>query len=59
MIDPSALKCYLAQIERNLAEMPIEVLQEAKRRQDIDKHNAMIDQLKHEKKMRSLLARID
>lgn len=50
MIDQNALKRHLSQVERNLAEMPIEVLQEAKRRQAIDKHNAMIDRLKREKK---------
>ncbi len=50
MIDQSALRSCLAQIERNIASAPIEVLREVKRRQDIDKHNAMIDQLKREKK---------
>lgn len=50
MIDQIALNNYLVQIERNLAAMPVEVLLDAKRRQDIDKHNAMIDQLKREKK---------
>ena len=50
MIDQSALKSYLAQIERNIASAPMDVLREVKRRQDIDKHNAMIEQLKREKK---------
>lgn len=52
MIDQDALRRHLAQIERNLAAMPVKVLLDAKRRQDIDKHNAMIDQLKREKKAR-------
>ena len=43
MIDQAALKSYLAQIERNIASAPMDVLREVKRRQDIDKHNAMID----------------
>ncbi len=42
-IDPAAAKQRMQQILSELAAVPVEVLQEAKRRQDIEEHNAKVD----------------
>lgn len=42
-IDPVVAAQLCRQIERNLAKMTVEVLAEAKRRQDIERHNALVD----------------
>lgn len=57
MIDKAAASAYMAQIERNLASMPLEVLQEAKRRQEIEAHNAEVDAKKARKKQMKRLFR--
>lgn len=36
-------KAHMRQIEQSLLSMPVEVLREAKRRQDIERHNAAVD----------------
>jgi hypothetical protein len=49
-IDQAALEAHLKQIEQNLQNVPESVLADAKRRQDIEAHNAQVEQAKRRKK---------
>ena len=50
LIDKDAASAYMAKIEQNLAALPEAVLLEAKRRMEIEKHNADVDAKKLRKK---------
>lgn len=41
-MDPAAVKAHMDSIQARLLATPVEVLQEAKRRQDIEAHNANV-----------------
>lgn len=51
-IDQAAARARMDQILAQLAATPIEVLEEAKRRQDIEAHNAKVDAAKAAKAKR-------
>lgn len=57
MINNSIALACMAQIEQNILEMPIEVLQEAKRRQEIEAWNEAVEKSKRQRIKRKMIAR--
>jgi hypothetical protein len=61
-MDPAAVKAYMDSIQARLLATPVEVLQEAKRRQDIEAHNDRVDAAKAAKKatqaQRAMISRL-